>query len=156
MSKEKNPQIFIAKLSADVREKDLDYEFRRFGTIRNIQLKRGYAFIEYDDYKDAEDAIKEMDGRKFEGCRIVVQQASKIIFNHFKWVKEEIEREETIEEETTETISKGEEDLRQKTFALIVEKLVIGKLSLIYIYIFKSFLFLFCLYYNPNLSIKFF
>ena len=51
MSKEKNPQIFIAKLGPSVREKDIDYEFRRFGTIRNIQLKRGFAFVEYEDYK---------------------------------------------------------------------------------------------------------
>lgn len=72
---EKNTQIFVAKLASGVREKDIDYEFRRFGTIKNVQLKRGYAFIEYDDYKDAEEAIKEMDGRKFEGQRIVVQQA---------------------------------------------------------------------------------
>jgi arginine/serine-rich splicing factor 4/5/6 len=47
----KNTQVFIAKLSS-IREKDLDYEFRRFGNIKNIQLKRGYAFIEYEDYKD--------------------------------------------------------------------------------------------------------
>jgi arginine/serine-rich splicing factor 4/5/6 len=40
-------------------------------------MKRGYAFIEYEDYKDAEDAIKEMDGKRIEGQRIVVQQASK-------------------------------------------------------------------------------
>jgi len=77
MSKEKNPQVFVAKLSSSLREKDLDYEFRRFGTIKNIQLKRGYAFVEYEDYKDAEDAIKEMDGKRFEGQRIVVQSASK-------------------------------------------------------------------------------
>ena len=77
MSKERNPQIFIAKLSADVREKDLEYEFRRYGTIKNVELKRGYAFIEYDSYKDAEDAIRDMDGRKFEGNRIVVQNSSK-------------------------------------------------------------------------------
>ncbi len=80
MSKEKNPQIFVAKLTPSVREKDLDYEFRRFGTIKNIQLKRGFAFIEYEDYKDAEDAVKDMDGRRFEGQRIVVQSASKLIF----------------------------------------------------------------------------
>jgi arginine/serine-rich splicing factor 4/5/6 len=77
MSREKNTQVFVAKLSNDVREKDLDYEFRKFGTIKNIQLKRGYAFIEYEDYKDAEDAIKEMDGKKLEGQRIVVQHARK-------------------------------------------------------------------------------
>jgi arginine/serine-rich splicing factor 4/5/6 len=80
MSREKNCQIFIAKLSSSVREKDIDYEFRRFGSIKNVQVKRGYAFVEYENYKDADEAIKEMDGRKFEGQRIVVQQASKKYF----------------------------------------------------------------------------
>lgn len=80
MSREKNPQIFVAKLASGVREKDLDYEFRRFGPIKNVQVKRGYAFIEYEDYKDADDAIREMDGKRFEGQRIVVQQASKELF----------------------------------------------------------------------------
>ena len=75
--RDRNPQIFIAKLSPQVREKDLEYEFRRYGTIKNVELKRGYAFIEYDSYKDAEDAIRDMDGRKFEGNRIVVQNSSK-------------------------------------------------------------------------------
>lgn len=81
MSRDKNSQIFIAKLSNSVREKDLDYEFRRFGPIKNIQLKRGYAFVEYEDYRDAEEAISEMDQKKFEGQRIVVQHARKNFFN---------------------------------------------------------------------------
>ena len=51
----KNPQIFIAKLSPNIRERELEYEFRKFGRIRNLQLKRGYAFIEFDDYRDADD-----------------------------------------------------------------------------------------------------
>lgn len=79
MSKERNPQIFIAKLSSYVREKDLEYEFRRYGTIKNVELKRGFAFIEYESHKDAEEAIRDMDGRKFEGNRIVVQLSSKKI-----------------------------------------------------------------------------
>jgi arginine/serine-rich splicing factor 4/5/6 len=77
MSREKGAQIFIAKLDSSVREKDIDYEFRRYGNIKNILLKRGFAFVEYEDQKDAEEAIKEMDGRKFMHNRIVVQQASK-------------------------------------------------------------------------------
>lgn len=78
-SRERNPQIFIAKLAPSIREKDLEHEFRRFGKIRNLQFKRGYAFIEYDDYKDANNAIQDMDGRKLDGQRIVVQQASKFL-----------------------------------------------------------------------------
>jgi len=77
MSRDRNPQIFIAKLSSDVRERDLEDEFKRYGRIRNIELKRGYAFIEYEDYRDADEAIRDMDGRKFEGNRIVVQHSRK-------------------------------------------------------------------------------
>lgn len=74
-SRERNPQIFIAKLSPKISEEDLDYEFKRFGKIKNRQLKRGYAFIEYYDYHNAMDAIRKMDGKRIEGQRIVVQEA---------------------------------------------------------------------------------
>ena len=74
-SRDRNPKIFIAKLSSNLREDDLKYYFRKYGHIRNLQLRKGYAFIEYDDYKDAEDAIHEMDGKKIEGQRIKVQAA---------------------------------------------------------------------------------
>ena len=133
MSKERNRQIFIAKLSADVREKDLEYEYRRYGTIKNVELKRGYAFIEYESHKDAEEAIKDMDGIKFEGNRIVVQQSSKLIpnfyfYENFQEEKEETEIGETEEIEQKEMEDSLEEmDLKQVIFVLIVEDLVIGK-----------------------------
>ena len=77
MSKDKNPQIFIAKLSSNVRESVLEHEFKRYGSIKNVEVKRGYAFREYEDQRDAEDAVKDMDGRRFEGNRIVVQSSRK-------------------------------------------------------------------------------
>ena len=81
-SKEKNLQIFIAKLNPRVREKDLDRLFSKYGNIKNILIKSGYAFIEYDNYKDAEDAVRHMDGKTIEGQRIVVEHASKLILNY--------------------------------------------------------------------------
>jgi splicing factor, arginine/serine-rich 7 len=72
-SRDRNPQIYIAKLSSNVRQRDLEDKFERYGDIRKVQLKNGYAFIEYYDYRDAEYAIERMDGRTFEGHRIVVQ-----------------------------------------------------------------------------------
>jgi arginine/serine-rich splicing factor 4/5/6 len=84
MSRDKNSQIFIAKLSSSVRERDLEDEFKRYGHIKNTELKRGYAFIEYEDYRDADEAIKDMDGRKFEGNRIVVQHSRNYYIDRIK------------------------------------------------------------------------
>lgn len=72
-SRDRNPQIYIAKLSPSVREKDLAEKFEKYGDIRRIQVKTGYAFIEYFDSRDAEYAVYKMDGRTFEGQKIVVQ-----------------------------------------------------------------------------------
>jgi len=32
-------------------------------------MKRGFAFIDFEDRRDADDAIREMDGRDFDGSR---------------------------------------------------------------------------------------
>lgn len=45
MSTPESTQIFIAKLTPQVTEKDLDSKFSKFGDIKNIQLRRGFAFI---------------------------------------------------------------------------------------------------------------
>ena len=82
MSREKNLQIFIAKLNPRVREKDLEYNFSKYGNIKHILIKSGYAFIEYDNYKDADRAVRHMDGKTLEGQKIVVEHASNIINNN--------------------------------------------------------------------------
>ena len=73
----KKTKIFIAKLPGDITDEDLDYQFKKFGTIKDLQLKKGkgYAFIKYSDYKEAQNAIKSMDGTKINGKHIVVQEA---------------------------------------------------------------------------------
>ena len=45
MSKERNPLVYVAKLSSGVREKDLEHDFAKYGSIKSISLKNGYAFI---------------------------------------------------------------------------------------------------------------
>ena len=40
-----------------------------------LKLKKGFAFIEYEDYRDAQEAIRKKDGTKLDGQRIVVQHA---------------------------------------------------------------------------------
>ncbi len=77
MSTEKNCQIYIARLPPKTTEKDLTYKFEKFGEIKNIDLKHGFAFIEYSDNKEAENAIEKMNGKTLNGQKIVVEPSSK-------------------------------------------------------------------------------
>ena len=71
------PQIFVTKLSSRVSKRDLYREFGRFGQIRDLKLKKGYAFIEYYDRENAKYAIRGLNDRKLFGQqqRIVVEEA---------------------------------------------------------------------------------
>lgn len=70
-------RIFVGNLPPDVRQRDLEDLFYKFGKIAFIDLKtrRGppFAFVEFYDYRDAEDAVKGRDGKKFDGYRLRVE-----------------------------------------------------------------------------------
>jgi len=69
----RNRRIYIGKLSQRTRERDIEDTFSKYGKINAVDLKRGYAFVEYDDERDADDAIRAMDGNELDGARIVVE-----------------------------------------------------------------------------------
>ncbi|OMJ84962.1 hypothetical protein SteCoe_13793 [Stentor coeruleus] len=68
-------RIYIGRLSRKTRVRDLEKEFSRYGRIRDLEIKHDYAFIEYSDPRDAEDAIYHMDNRNFDDSRIIVEYA---------------------------------------------------------------------------------
>ena len=71
----KGCQIFVTKLPRDTTRDDLKDLFRKYGKIREISIKRGYAFVEYYDHHDANDAIDQMNGYRYDGNRLVVEKA---------------------------------------------------------------------------------
>eukprot|EP00118_Oscarella_pearsei_P004452 m.19102 g.19102 ORF g.19102 m.19102 type:complete len:116 (+) comp27785_c0_seq6:566-913(+) len=68
-------RVFIGRLPHQCRERDLERFFRGFGHIKEVNLKTGYAFVEFDDYKDADDAVYELNGRDLLGEKVVVELA---------------------------------------------------------------------------------
>ena len=71
------PKIFITKLSPEISQRDIEKEFSVYGQIKNINLKRGYAFVEYYNKEDAKEAIRKLDNKKLFGQqqRVVVEEA---------------------------------------------------------------------------------
>ncbi|MCJ1313899.1 hypothetical protein MMC25_007579 [Agyrium rufum] len=82
--------LFVARLSYDIKETDLEREFGRFGPIERIRIvtdtteppdspqakkkkgNRGYAFIVYEREKDMKAAYKETDGIRIKDRRVLV------------------------------------------------------------------------------------
>ncbi|CAK8694348.1 unnamed protein product [Clavelina lepadiformis] len=69
------PRIYVGRLSHRARESDVDRFFRGFGKIHDIMLKNGFGFVEFEDYRDAEDAIHELNGRDLCGERVLLEMA---------------------------------------------------------------------------------
>ncbi|OMH84664.1 Serine/arginine-rich splicing factor [Zancudomyces culisetae] len=68
-------QLFVGRLPRDIRSSELEDLFSRYGKLSRCDIKRGYGFIEYEDRRDAEDALKDADGMRLGGGRIVVEYA---------------------------------------------------------------------------------
>lgn len=66
--------VYVAKLSRGAREADLKDAFMRFGAIKTVVMKQGFAFITFDKPEQATEAIAKMNGAKFiNGEELVVE-----------------------------------------------------------------------------------
>uniref|UniRef100_A0A915ECC9 RRM domain-containing protein n=1 Tax=Ditylenchus dipsaci TaxID=166011 RepID=A0A915ECC9_9BILA len=66
-------RLFLGHLSPRAQERDIEDFFRGFGKLRDIVIKNGFAFVELEDPRDAEDAVRQLDGKI---CVIVAQPLS--------------------------------------------------------------------------------
>lgn len=57
--------IYVAGISRKVTADDLREPFEKFGPVKEITMKNRYAFIEYENIKDANDAVAAMNGKPF-------------------------------------------------------------------------------------------
>ncbi|KAJ6757114.1 PRE-MRNA-SPLICING FACTOR SF2-LIKE PROTEIN [Salix koriyanagi] len=72
--------IYVGNLPGDIRLREVEDLFYKYGPIADIDLKipprpPGYAFVEFEEARDAEDAIRGRDGYNFDGCRLRVELA---------------------------------------------------------------------------------
>ncbi|THD19818.1 Serine/arginine-rich splicing factor 1 [Fasciola hepatica] len=70
-------KIYVGNLPPDVKTRDIENLFSKYGPIAEIDLKcrRGppFAFVEFEDELDASDAVRGRDGYSFEGYALRVE-----------------------------------------------------------------------------------
>lgn len=68
-------RVYVGGLPYRTTERDLERFFRGYGRMRDVLIKNGYGFVEFDDYRDADDAVYELNGKKLLGERVTVERA---------------------------------------------------------------------------------
>lgn len=80
MGSRSNKILYVGNLPVDFRERDIEDIFHKYGPIVKIDLKfpprpPGYCFIEFENARDAEDAVRGRDGYDIDGHRLRVELA---------------------------------------------------------------------------------
>lgn len=69
-------KIYVGDLGTDGSPTELEEEFSRYGAVRDVWVARnppGFAFVHMEDYRDAEEAARRLDGRRICGQRVRVE-----------------------------------------------------------------------------------
>ncbi|KAJ3590078.1 hypothetical protein NHX12_008033 [Muraenolepis orangiensis] len=69
-------KVYVGDLGNGAAKGELERAFSYYGPLRTVWVARnppGFAFVEYEDPRDAEDAVKGMDGKVLCGSRIRVE-----------------------------------------------------------------------------------
>ncbi|XP_005093924.1 serine/arginine-rich splicing factor 1A isoform X2 [Aplysia californica] len=73
----RDSRIYVGNLPPDIRTRDIEDLFYKYGKITFIDLKnkRGppFAFVEFEDPRDAEDSVRQRDGYNYDGYTLRVE-----------------------------------------------------------------------------------
>ena len=57
-------QIFIGGVTSNIRQEDLEDAFKDFGEIKEVTIKRDFAFVDFADPEAAQKAVAESQGKQ--------------------------------------------------------------------------------------------
>lgn len=72
-------KVYVGDLPKDAHEKELHRVFGYYGNLRSVWVARnpaGFAFCEFEDARDAEDAVRALDGTYICGVRARVEHST--------------------------------------------------------------------------------
>ncbi|XP_021952767.1 RNA-binding protein 1 isoform X2 [Folsomia candida] len=72
-------KVYVGNLGNNASKTELEAIFSHYGPLKNVWVARnppGFAFIEFQDPRDAEDAVRNLDGTRIGGCRVRVEMST--------------------------------------------------------------------------------
>lgn len=72
-------KVYVGNLGSSASKYEIENAFSKYGPLRNVWVARnppGFAFVEFEDRRDAEDATHGLDGTRCCGTRIRVEMSS--------------------------------------------------------------------------------
>nr|CAD7396353.1 unnamed protein product [Timema poppensis] len=72
-------KVYVGNLGSSASKHDIESAFSKYGPLKNVWVARnppGFAFVEYEDPRDAEDAVRGLDGTRVCGSRVRVEMSS--------------------------------------------------------------------------------
>ena len=70
-------RLFIGNVSSKANFSELEKLFAEYGRVSSFDVSAANGYVEYENQKDANEAIKNLDGYKFSGKRLEVEYAVK-------------------------------------------------------------------------------
>lgn len=58
-------KVYVGNLGSSASKHEIESAFNKYGPLKNVWVARnppGFAFVEFDDTRDAEDAVRALDG----------------------------------------------------------------------------------------------
>jgi len=72
-------KVYVGNLGNNASKSELESVFSHYGPLKNVWVARnppGFAFIEFQDPRDAEDAVRNLDGTRVSGMRVRVEMST--------------------------------------------------------------------------------
>ncbi|XP_032837087.1 uncharacterized protein LOC116958538 isoform X3 [Petromyzon marinus] len=72
-------KVYVGNLGSNASEYELEKVFSHYGPLRSVWVARnppGFAFVQFEDTRDARDACRELDGRLICGSRASVEMST--------------------------------------------------------------------------------
>ncbi|KAK9872613.1 hypothetical protein WA026_018748 [Henosepilachna vigintioctopunctata] len=72
-------KVYVGNLGSSASKHELESAFSKYGPLRNVWVARnppGFAFVEFEDARDAEDAVRGLDGTRCCGNRVRVEMSN--------------------------------------------------------------------------------